>query len=332
MESVDLRVLKTLADWLAEGKRAWLATVASTWGSAPRPVGALAAFSEDGALVGSVSGGCVEDDLIERLTSGALAASRPEVSIYGVSNDDARRFRLPCGGTLKLVVEPVADAAWVTALITAIARREVIARRLDLTTGQTQLVPADTRQKPSFDEQTLVSIHGPRWRLALIGASEVSRYLAEIGLALDYEVLVCDPREEYVASWDLPSVPVTKTMTDDFVAALKPDSRTAILTLSHDPKHDDLALLEALKSDAFYVGAMGSKKTNAERRERLALFDLSPAQIGRLRGPVGLPVGSRTPPEIAVAILTELTGLRNGIELTQVKAKGESVAYSAAAG
>jgi xanthine dehydrogenase accessory factor len=332
MESIDLRVLKTLADWLGVNKRAWLATVASTWGSAPRPVGALAAFSEDGRLVGSVSGGCVEDDLMERLTSGALAAISPEIVVYGVSDDDAQRFRLPCGGTLKLVIEPLADGTWVTTVMAAIERRELTLRRLDLATGESRLVRADADQRPFFDEKTLISIYGPRWRLALIGASEVSRYLAEIGLALDYEVLVCDPREEYVASWDYPRVPVNRTMADDFVAALEPDSRTAILALSHDPKHDDLALLEALKSDAFYVGAMGSKKTNAARRERLALFDLSPSHIARLRGPVGLPVGSRTPPEIAVAILTELTGLRNGIELAPAKSKAESTPYRAATG
>ncbi|MGH8772845.1 MAG: XdhC family protein, partial [Burkholderiales bacterium] len=194
-----------------------------------------------------------------------------------------------------------------------------------LATGDTQLAPADADQKLFFDERTLIAVYGPRWRLALIGASEVSRYLAEIGSALDYEVLVCDPREEYVASWDFSSVPVIRAMADDFVAALKPDSCTAILTLSHDPKHDDLALLEALKSGAFYVGGIGSKATNATRRERLALFDLSPAQIARLKGPIGLPVGSRTPPEIAVSILAELTALRNGIELARVVA--EPAAY-----
>ncbi|MBC7945288.1 MAG: XdhC family protein [Burkholderiales bacterium] len=321
MESVDLHVLNTSADWLATGKRAWLATVTQTWGSAPRPVGALAAFCEDGRLVGSVSGGCVEDDLMERVRTRTLARSLPEVAVYGVTSDEARRFRLPCGGTLKLLVEPITDTEWVAALIAAIERREVIARRVDLATGKTRLVPADVDQKLFSDEKTLITIHGPRWRLALIGASEVSRYLAEIGLALDYEVLVCDPREEYVASWDLPSMPVITAMADDFVAELKPDSRTIILALSHDPKHDDLALLEALKSDAFYVGAMGSKTTNAKRRERLALFDLSPAQIARLKGPVGLPVGSRTPPEIAVAILAELTAVRNGIELARAIAE-----------
>ncbi|MGH8719287.1 MAG: XdhC family protein, partial [Burkholderiales bacterium] len=191
-----------------------------------------------------------------------------------------------------------------------------------------QLAPADADQKLFFDERTLIAVYGPRWRLALIGASEVSRYLAEIGSALDYEVLVCDPREEYVASWDFSSVPVIRAMADDFVAALKPDSCTAILTLSHVPKHDDLALLEALKSGAFYVGGIGSKATNATRRERLALFDLSPAQIARLKGPIGLPVGSRTPPEIAVSILAELTALRTGIELARVVA--EPTAYRTA--
>lgn len=331
MISVDLHVLNTLASWLAAGRRAWLATVVHAWGSAPRPIGALAAFCDDGRIVGSVSGGCVEDDLIERLKMQTLASALPEVVAYGISDDSARRFRLPCGGTLQLVVEPVVDAAWVTALAAAITRRECIARRLDLATGRTQLETANVNQSLFFHDKTLISIYGPRWRLALIGASEVSRYLAEMGLALDYEILVCDPREEYSASWDLNEVPIMTMMSDDFVAGIRPDARTIILTLSHDPKQDDLALLEALKSDAFYVGAMGSRTTNARRRERLALFDLSSAQIMRLKGPVGLAIGSRTPPEIAVAILGELTALRNGIELVALNLDTEAAAQHVAA-
>lgn len=331
MESVDLHVLNTLAGWLVEGKRAWLATVVQTWGSAPRPRGALAAFCDDGRMVGSVSGGCVEDDLTERLKAHTLALSLPEIVVYGISEDSARRFRLPCGGTLQLVIEPVADVAWVTALSAAIARREPVARRLELSTGRTQLETADVDQSLFFNEHTLVAIYGPRWRLALIGASEVSHYLAQMGLAFDYEILVCDPREEYRASWHLSDVPVASAMTDDFVMAIKPDARTIILTLSHDPKHDDLALLEALKSNAFYVGAMGSRATNAKRRERLALFDLTPAQIRQLKGPIGLVIGSRTPPEIAVAILGELTALRNGIELVALNSDTATAVHHAAA-
>lgn len=331
MESADLHVLNTLADWLAAGKRAWLATVVQTWGAAPRPLGALAAFCDDGRMVGSVSGGCVEDDLAERLKARTLAPHLPEIVVYGVSEDSARRFRLPCGGTLQLVIEPIADAAWVIALSTAIARREPVARRLDLSTGRTQLEAADVDQSLFFNDHTLIAIYGPRWRLALIGASEVSHYLAQMAQALDYEVLVCDPREEYRASWGLSDVPVVTAMTDDFVVAIKPDARTIILTLSHDPKHDDLALLEALRSKAFYVGAMGSKITNAKRRERLALFDLTPAQIRQLKGPIGLAIGSRTPPEIAVAILGELTALRHGIELVALKPDTEAAAQPAAA-
>ena len=331
MESVDLHVLNTLAGWLAEGKRAWLATVVQTWGSAPRPRGALAAFCDDGRRVGSVSGGCVEDDLTERLKAHTLAPSLPEVVVYGISEDSARRFHLPCGGTLQLVIELVADVIWVTALSAAIARREPVARRLDLSTGRIQLETADVDQSLFFNEHTLVAIYGPRWRLALIGASEVSHYLAQMGLAFGYEVLVCDPREEYRASWHLSDVPVASAMTDDFVMAINPDARTIILTLSHDPKHDDLALLEALKSNAFYVGAMGSRATNAKRRERLALFDLTPEQIRQLKGPIGLAIGSRTPPEIAVAILGELTALRNGIELVALNSDTATVVRHAAA-
>lgn len=330
MESLDLRVLNALAAWRAAGRQAWLATVVQTWGSAPRPPGALAAFCDDGRIVGSVSGGCVEDELADRLRGRALAPSLPEVVAYGAANDAARRFPLPCGGTLRLVVEPVADAAWVGALATALARREAVARRLDLATGLTQLVPAEATRLV-FDGRTLVAAYGPRWRLVLIGASEVARSLADIAPALDYEVLVCDAREDYRASWDLAGVPVAAAMPDDFVLAIKPDARTIILALSHDPKHDDLALLEALESKAYYVGAMGAKASHAGRLERLASFGLSVAQLGRLRGPVGLAIGSRTPPEIAIAVLAELTALRNGIEfVAPEEVAGTSLRYAAA--
>ena len=331
MDSVDIEVLRSAQKWMADGHRVTLATIVKTWGSAPRPVGALLVIRDDGLVSGSVSGGCVEDDLIEKVKAGGLAKDKPAVTTYGVTNEEANRWGLPCGGTLQLVIEPVADVAWVTALSAAIARREPVARRLDLSTGRTQLETADVDQSLFFNEHTLVAIYGPRWRLALIGASEVSHYLAQMGLAFDYEILVCDPREEYRASWHLSDVPVASAMTDDFVMAIKPDARTIILTLSHDPKHDDLALLEALKSNAFYVGAMGSRATNAKRRERLALFDLTPAQIRQLKGPIGLVIGSRTPPEIALAILGELTALRNGIELVALNSDTATAVHHAAA-
>ncbi len=172
--------------------------------------------------------------------------------------------------------------------------------------------PADECERTA---SRFTSVHGPRWRMLVIGASEIAHYLAEMASTVDYQVFVCDPREEYRGAWRASGARWIDGMPDDAVVAFRPDPHSVILTVSHDPKLDDMALLEALKSDAFYVGAVGSARTNTERRRRLADFDLSAQQIARLRGPVGLAIGSRTPPEIAVAILADLIASRNGIML-----------------
>jgi xanthine dehydrogenase accessory factor len=166
-------------------------------------------------------------------------------------------------------------------------------------------------------------VHGPRWRLVLIGAGQLTRYLAEMARMLDYHVAVIDPREEYAAGWDLAGVPLERGMPDDVVRSLNLDGHSAMVALTHDPKLDDLALMEALKSAAFYVGAIGSKKNNDARRERLREFDVSDEEIARLRGPVGLYLGSKTPPEIAVAILAEMTAVRHGVAEPSWAAKPE---------
>jgi xanthine dehydrogenase accessory factor len=310
MESVDLEVFQRAAEWRHAGRSVALVTVVRTWGSSPRPPGSLLAIRDDGRLAGSVSGGCVEEDLVERLR--ADFPSTPQVVTYGGTREEAGRFGLPCGGTLELVVEPDPEPAPLRALLWALNRRQVTVRRLDLETGRVRLSPAATGEELRFDGRTLATVHGPRWRLFLIGAGQTSRYLARMAQALDYQVIVCDPREEYAGAWDVADAELVTEMPDDAVAACGPDGRTAVVALTHDPKLDDLALLEALKSDAFYVGALGSRDNNQRRRERLTLFDLSPAQIGRLHGPVGLPIGSRTPPEIAVSVLAEMTAVRRG--------------------
>lgn len=318
MESVDLEVLRHATEWLDQGHRVALATVVRTWGSSPRPPGALLAIRDDGRLAGSVSGGCVEEDLAERFGSGLPAL--PQLVTYGKTREEAGRFGLPCGGTLELVIEPDPEPTLLRALLWALNRRQATVRWLDLETGQVHLGPAGAAQELRFDGRTLTTVHGPRWRLFLIGAGQASRYLAQMALALDYQVTVCDPREEYAAAWDVAGTELVIAMPDDAVAAHGPDRCTAVVALTHDPKLDDLALLEALKSEAFYVGALGSKGNSAKRRERLALFDLSPAQLARLHGPVGLPIGSRTPPEIAVSILAEMTALRRGVALSHFSA------------
>jgi xanthine dehydrogenase accessory factor len=311
MDSVDHAVLSALQAWRSEPINCWLATVVSTFGSSPRPPGAMLAIRSDGVLIGSVSGGCIEDDLAERARHGRLPTTQAEVLTYGVTREEAMRFGLPCGGTLKLVIEPIRDFFWVGELLQRIDRHELVARTVNLATLQIALTDASRDSVLTFDEQTLMTPHGPRWQLLIIGAGQTSVYLARMAQALDYEVIICDPREEYRQTWDVSGTRLMTEMPDDAVLALPVDGRTAIIALTHDPKLDDMALLEALKSPAFYVGALGSMRNNSKRRERLKLFDLSVDEISRLQGPVGLDIGSRTPPEIAVSILAHLILIRN---------------------
>lgn len=316
MDSVDLQVLKAARDWLHAGHRVVLATVIRTWGSAPRPIGALTVIRDDGMVVGSVSGGCVEDDMIARVRARELVDAKPATTSYGVSAEEARRFGLPCGGTLELVLEPLSAESGLDELLARVGRHELVVRKLDMETGRVEITPGKWTDQLAFDGKSLVSVHGPHWRLLIIGAGQLSEYLARMAQGLDYQVTVCDPREEYADTWDVPGVTLTRDMPDDVVIAMNLDAHSAIVTLTHDPKLDDMALLEALKSPAFYIGAIGSRKNNDARRARLAEFDLSQQEIARLHGPVGLKIGSKTPPEIAIAILAEMTAIKNGVQLS----------------
>lgn len=329
MDSVDIEVLRAASDWIDAGRRVVLGTIVHTWGSAPRPVGALLAIRDDGQVMGSVSGGCVEDDLIDKVRSGALAACSPEVMTYGVTREQAMRFGLPCGGTLQLVLEPVAASAQLRELLARIERQEIVVRRLTLATGEATLHAGTRADVLQFDGNVLATVHGPRYRLLLIGAGQVAHYLAPMAQALDYAVTVCDPREEYALGWTVADVELVRGMPDDVVLSMNLDSHCAVVALTHDPKLDDLALLEALKSPAFYVGALGSRLNNDRRRQRLADFDLSADEIVRLRGPVGIPIGSKTPPEIAVSILAEMTAVKRGAKVAMPATSLSSAGYVA---
>ena len=326
MDNVDAQVLKSASDWLHDGRRAVLGTIVRTWGSAPRPVGALVAIRDDGLIAGSVSGGCIEDDLVERVRSRALAARAPERVTYGVTAEEAFRFGLPCGGTIELVLEPLSAESQVDALLERVAGGAQTRRTLDLRSGRVTLEEGAGTDVLQVDDQRLVSVHGPRWRLLVIGAGQMTHYVAQMALALDYQVTICDPREEYADSWVVPGTHLVRTMPDDTVIDLRPDRNTAVIALTHDPKLDDLALIEALKSQAFYVGAIGSKKNQAARKERLKEFGVTEAQMERLHGPIGLKNGARTPPEIAVSILAEMTATKYGYRIPTPEAIGERAA------
>ena len=312
MDSVDLSVLRRARDWLRDGHEVVLYTVLETWGSAPRPVGALLALRDDGRVEGSVSGGCVEDDLLGRRSMGGERGKSCELVTYGVSKEESARFGLPCGGTLRLLEEPLRDAAWLDELLQRCAGHERLVRCLDLPSGAVRLMPAERNEALQFDGTTLRAPFGPSWRLLMIGAGQLSRYTAELAAGLGFEVLICDPREGYDHDWSDTAVRFVPGMPDDAVLAVEPDAHTAIVALTHDPRLDDMALLTALQSDAFYVGALGSRVNSEKRKSRLLTLGLSERDVSRLHGPIGLAIGSRTPAEIALSLMAQVVAIKNG--------------------
>ena len=358
MENLDVMVLRTLRDWRVAGKRALLATVVRTWGSSPRPVGSIMALSEDGAVVGSVSGGCIEDDLIYRHTqaymqgqsseagpTGSLPAGAthhipsgaPGFVKYGVTADEAHRFGLPCGGTLELLLEYDSDAASLAALVEALEAGSLMQRHVRLSDGMVRLSQALAPADLSLSDAELVNTFGPEYRMLLIGAGQLTEYLATMALFSGFSVTVCDPREEYRGTWSVAGARLVSDMPDDVVNSFKPDRRSCVVALTHDPKLDDLALLEALKTDAFYVGAIGSRRNNEARHQRMVEhFDQTENSLARLRGPIGIYIGSKTPSEIAVSVMAEILAVKNGVtlprEMEVARAKNQqAVAHNEAA-
>jgi len=283
MNSTDLSVLKTAVTWLKEGHPVAIATVVQTWGSAPRPVGSWLAIRSDGQVAGSVSGGCVEDDLIRRVQSEILTRDTPEMVIYGVSQQEAARFGLPCGGTLRLLVEPKPELAVLEQLLEQITSHQITRRTVDLQTGLSTLSAGSRHDEFSCTDLEMFTSYGPRWRMVIIGAGQLSLYTADFALASDFEVIVIDPREEYAEGINRNDLSFFTGMPDDVLLEIGVDPHTAVVALTHDPKLDDMALMEALRSPAFYVGALGSRKNTQKRKERLLEFDLNQEQVDRLR-------------------------------------------------
>lgn len=309
MKSADLDVLTHALEWLKNGYKAHLFTVVRTWGSAPRLPGAILVVREDGHLVGSVSGGCIEDDLADKARNHMLPKTA-SVMEYGISRDEAQRFNIPCGGRLQIVAEPINEVAQLLTLVQALEVRKLMKRSVNLKTGQVKLIQVLPEGLPKIEGDWFHTYFGPQWRLLIIGANQLGSTLASMAQVLDFDVLICEPRQEIRDEWHVEGVTWVEGMPDDVVLEIHPDAHTAVVAVTHDPKLDDMALLEALKSDAFYVGALGSHKNQEKRRERMRLFDLNELEIATLRGPVGLQIGSRTPAEIAIAILAELIQVR----------------------
>ena len=317
MQAVDQQVLDQVCEWLEADQTCWLATVVETWGSSPRPVGSLLTCNRAGQVRGSLSGGCVEDDLLEKLTSGELARERAQFFQYGITPEETERLGLPCGGHLNIVVEPLpandAFRGHFGHLRERVSGRRSVRRTVNLRDGATDVEDVDAHTPLHYDNeaQLLTHTYGPQFQLFIIGSGMVSSYVAEMAQALDYQVTVCDPRAHLLDEFSVPGVTKVNDMPDDAIEKHANDPLTAIVALTHDPRIDDMGMMVALTTDAFYIGAMGSTRTSANRRERLKALELTDAEIARLHAPIGLPIGSKTPPEIAVAILAEITAVRH---------------------
>jgi xanthine dehydrogenase accessory factor len=309
--STDNEVLRSAVDWLEQGAIVTLVTVARTWGSAPRRPGALMAIHADGRFAGSVSGGCVEDDLVQRVLRGEFEQQAPRLVEYGINTATTRRIGLPCGGRLQLVVESLDTAAPLRKLLDSMATRQRISRRVCLKTGEASLHTAATSDDFTFDDDNLVKVFGPDWRMLIIGAGELARRVAQLALTLDYAVTVCDSRPEYASGWEVDGTEFATTPPAELIAHYAPDPHTTILALAHAPTLEDEALAAALKTDAFYIGALGSRKNQKARIGRLQKLGLNNSQLAQLHGPIGLAIGSHTPAEIAIAISAALVQARN---------------------
>jgi len=324
MQNQDLIVLKRLSQWRDAGQRAVLVTVMRTWGSSPRPIGSIMAMCETGAVVGSVSGGCIEDDLIREFTQPAQDQHEPGMAMsgppkrmrYGITADEAHRFGLPCGGTLELLLEFNPDAQLLTELISKLEQGDLVRRITNMQDGQVRLQATETADSLKIQDNDLINTFGPSYRMLLIGAGQLGEYIATMAIFNGFSVTVCDPREEYASGWTTTGVARMSDWPDDAVKLFKPDRRTCVLALTHDPKLDDLALLEALETDAFYVGAIGSRGNNGARRKRMIEhFDQTEESLKRLRGPIGIYIGSKTPAEIAVSVMAEVLAVKNDVPL-----------------
>ena len=300
----------TALDWLAGGRKVALATVIETWGSAPRASGSHMVLRDDGQFQGSVSGGCVEGDVIVNAQT-ALAEGRAVRLDYGVSNSEAWQVGLACGGRISVLVQPVDELHFPPALLRHILRERQAGRGV---TVWTRLADGGSEAATDAvtDDDIYSNVYEPPLRVAIVGAVHIAQALVPLAEAMGYAPFVIDPRGAFAAG-RFEGLDVSPLWPDEALRAWKPDARSAIITLTHDPKLDDPALATALASPAFYIAALGSRKTHGARLERLKAQGFNDAQLARIHGPAGLAIGAKTPAEIAVSIAAQMTAaLRTG--------------------
>jgi xanthine dehydrogenase accessory factor len=314
--------------WAREGRGAALATVVETWGSAPRPAGSQLAISGDAQIMGSVSGGCVEGAVVAEALE-ALEDGKGRLLTFGVSDDEAFAVGLACGGTIRVLVQPIGSVLpleMLRELVEARAARRQVAHLVNLESWEGRLTdgvgdPLEQAIKARFrsdksgmeEGDWFVAVHNPPLRMVVVGAVHIAQPLLQMARLAGYDPLLIDPRDAFGAAARFPGETISHDWPDEAIAAFGLDARTAVVTLTHDPKIDDPAIRAALRSDVFYLGCLGSTRTHAKRVERLAAVGFTEAEMARIHAPVGLAIGAKSPAEIAVAILAEITQvLRQG--------------------
>jgi xanthine dehydrogenase accessory factor len=326
------RIPEAALGWVRDGKRAALATVIETWGSAPRPTGSQLAIGADAAMAGSVSGGCVEGAVVAEALE-ALEDGRPRLLEYGVSDAEAFAVGLACGGRIRVMVEPVGvgqgpSAEDLAAVVGARAARRPVVWAVRPETWERRLVtgPGDAlwtaaedallADRSGFADDWFLGVHNPPLRMAVIGAVHIAQALVPMARLAGYDVAVVDPREAFASPARFPDTRLLYDWPDEALAEFGLDARTAVVTLTHDPKLDDPALHAALRSPAFYIGCLGSSRTHAGRLSRLRKAGFDDAALARIHGPLGLAIGARSPAEIALAALAQITSRLRGGTLT----------------
>jgi len=322
-------VISSILKWLKEGEPVWLCSITRTWGSSPTPAGTLMAYCKKHGIAGTLSGGCIEEDLLDKMQQGTLLTSQnkqqfPIEMIYGGSQEEQSRFVLPCSGQLHILVEHLySNTTMIKHFLSLeyfLNKREIIGRKVAVSSGEMTLLQDNiqrgiTRIEHNDKKEVVIEhVMGPAYQMLLIGASEVARCVAELAQSLDFSVAVWDHREEFIRNWQVQNVEVYQDSPEKLINEKFSDENNAIIALAHDPRVDDFALVDALTTKAFYIGAIGSKNTCNKRRERLLNYIDNTDSLKKMHSPVGLDIGSKTPFEIAISVMAHVIQKRSELE------------------
>lgn len=311
MNDVD-DILTPTSLWLKQKKRIALATVISTWGSSPRPVGGQMAIDENGEIIGSVSGGCIEGSVISEGIN-SINDGKSRIKDYGISNDMAWEVGLACGGELKVLIQPLNfEDEIVYSIVDSIEKREVVKLKIDCSTGYRKIDKTIGNQISHFDESKNEFIHiiDPKPRLFIIGAVHIAQALVSLANVADFEIILIDPRDHFATKDRFPNCKIINEWPDEALSRFHLDKSSHLVTLTHDPKIDDLALIYCMKKNFGYIGSLGSKKTHGKRCERLLEKGFNNEELSKIHAPIGLDIKAKTPAEIATSILAEIINYR----------------------